>query len=776
MAHKKNQGWDRTLPATMPDEDIVVNGVYEDYSVTFIAQGEVISERTYAYGETIIVPTATQKEHYVFDHWDPTPVTTMTDGDKVYTAVYIGNPHTITYRVDGQVWQTQNVRYDDVISAPDAPEKRYHTFEGWTPALPETVPDQDLIVDAVYEPITYYISYVYDEQQMTKVGYPYNTTVTPPISVLEELNPGYYVSGFDPTLPALMPGYDFEVEVIYELKTYYITFVVDNQTYKTLGYLYSQPIQVPVVPPKTGYYGFWDYVPETMPYNDITVTAVYIAEGDAEIITDWPIFREKLVRDTDGDVRQGNIIGDTFTRPATIASYDASTGDAYYLDNVAVLLTDSTDTITTNYFYKRYNGTEDATVDVELPVKTSDGRLYKADWLQSRTQNGVIFFLGSEFADAETNYYMQLEDYLEQADGKFYQVITNHVTGTQHRGNEVHVKSEVASWSGQYYQSAYPKWQRNIVSADDERTYKYYIPESLLTRRDVIVRPAGNAPYHPDFSYGDEPWPYVMYPQGVRLYRDYDSDMFEALFEWYDEDDYPIQAMSKEGDAFVIMTAGATSAGDNYTTLWMMSDGVIFDVIRREPGTSITAWPDYTREGYTFSGVATLSGGSAISLPYTVPNSNTNLYILWTAIPVPPTPQPTPIWTLTYKVFNSVYATVQVPDDELVASYRPAAPSVSGYSFTGWSGEPVTATADATINASFTQVATGSHTLTYKIGSTVISTMSVQTGDVIPVAPYPTRAGYTFDGWSGFPSDMIMPANALTITGSWTAKPDPLAS
>ena len=774
-AHKKAYWNGLPEGSIMPMEDITLTAVYEDYSVTFIAQDVIISQRTYEYGETVTPPTPTVKAHYVFDHWDPTPVSTMTDGDKTYTAIYLGNPHTITYRVDGSVWQVQNVRYDDVIDAPVAPAKRYHTFEGWTPALPETVPDENLVVDAVYEAITYYISYMYDGQEMAKVGYKYNTTVTPPTAALEELKQGYYVSGFDPALPAKMLGYDFSVEVIYDLKTYYITYVVDGVTYKTLGYLYSLPVQVPVVPPKSGYYGFWDNVPSTMPWNDLTVTAVYVSVSEAEIIEDWPIFREKLVRDTDGDVRKGNIIGDTFTRPATIASYNQQ-GEAYYLDNVAVLLTDTTDTITTNYFYMRFNGTEDHAVDVELPVKTPDGTLHMADWLQSRTANGVIFYLSSEFADTTSTYYLQLEEYLQEVDGEFYQVLTNSVTGTQHKGNLVHVKSEISSWSGQYYQNAYPKWQRNITSADDGRTYVFYIPVDQLTRRDVIVKPAGNQSYHPDFSYGDEPWPYVMYPQGVRLYREYDSDMFEALFEWYDEDDYPIQAMSKEDDAFVIMTAGATSAGDNYTTLWMMSEGVIHDVIRKPAGNTITAWPAYTREGYTFSGVSASSGGSAISLPYTVPAASTKLYILWTAVPTPPAPVVTPVYTLTYKVLGSVYATVEIPSGQSPASYRPANPSVQGYSFTGWSGEPQTVTSDAIVTAQFTQVATGAHTLTYKIGTTTLATMSVKTGDVIPILPYPTKTGYTFDGWSGIPADGLMPAQALTITGSFTKKPDPLAS
>ena len=338
----------------MPGEDVTAILVFYDYSVKFVTDdGTVISDRTYMYGEEIIVPTPPAKEHYIFDHWEPTPVTTMTDGDKVYTAVYLGNPHTITYRVDGQVWQVQNVRYDDVIVAPENPQKRYHTFEGWNPELPLKVPDSDLVVDAVWEPITYYISYMYEGQLMTKKGIKYGHEVVAPIQELEAMKPGYYVEGFDPELPSTMPGYDFFVDVDYELQTYYITYIVDGQQYKRIGYKYTSQIQVPVVPIKEGYYGFWDYVPETMPYNDLEVTAVYVAEADAQIITDWPIFREKLVRNTDQDVRQGNIIGDTFTRPATIASYDSD--GAYYLDNVAVMLTDSTETLTTNYFYKRFH-------------------------------------------------------------------------------------------------------------------------------------------------------------------------------------------------------------------------------------------------------------------------------------------------------------------------------------------------------------------------------------------------------------------------------------
>ena len=136
VAHKKLVYEGMPDDQRMPDSDLILYANHVDYSVTFMADDQVVSTTTYAYGETIVVPSAPAKEHYTFDRWNPTPAQTMTDGDKVYNAVYIGDPQTITYRVDGQVWQTQNVRYGDTINAPQGPGKTHYNFVGWTPALP----------------------------------------------------------------------------------------------------------------------------------------------------------------------------------------------------------------------------------------------------------------------------------------------------------------------------------------------------------------------------------------------------------------------------------------------------------------------------------------------------------------------------------------------------------------------------------------------------------------------------------------------------------------
>jgi hypothetical protein len=700
--HKKQSYWDPAVPATAGTTDFVTTAVYTDYEITWMtSKGGLILKRTYEYDEVVTPPqTPSIYGYYFTGEWTPTPVERMTDGDKVYTAQYLGNPHTITWRSDGSVYHVDNVRFDDAIVTPATePTKRFYHFDHWTPTPPATVPDNDLVFDAVFEPNTYYITYMSGSDFLLKIGYKYGLPVTSPDEQLAR--PGYYIDHYDPELPATMPGYDFTVQVYYELQTYYVSYFVDENLYKRIGYKYTNKIQTPVVPPKSGYLGFWDYVPETMPYNDIEVNAVYISEADAIIVDEWPVFREKLVRNTDSSIRKGNIIGDAFSRPATLASYDAS-GNAYYLDNIGVILTDTEETISTDYFFRETNGTVDTTVDVRLPIKTVDGSLYGGDWLAERTSNGVIFVTEDPYADPSTDYYLEVEKEVERdSDGNYWQIVKNSYTNETTRGNLLHVQSQVASFSGQYDEDAYPIWQRNLFNIDDGQTYIYNYPTDQLLHRAVIIRPSGNTPYEAEFEYGDAPWPYSFYPKD-RLYPNYKSDMYTAIIDWYDDDDAPIQYMNFEDEKFNVLTAGSTGEGDDLITLWMYTGSSIEDVIRKSAGSTITQWPSYSREGYTFSGVSTTAGGTAITLPYTVPNSNTKLYLLWTAIPVPPQPYVQPIWTLTYMSMGSVYATVKIPDGESPAAKRPAAPSVAGYSFTGWSGEPATVTANATVTAQFT--------------------------------------------------------------------------
>ena len=62
-------------------------------------------------------------------------------------------------------------------------------------------------------------------------------------------------------------------------------------------------------------------------------------------------------------------------------------------------------------------------------------------------------------------------------------------------------------------------------------------------------------------------------------------------------------------------------------------------------------------------------------------------------------------------------------------------------------------------------------TLTYQVDGETYRTYELAEGDVITPEAAPTKEGYTFSGWSEIPE--TMPANDVTVTGTFTAIPEP---
>ena len=64
-------GWDKTLPATMPAENLVLNAIWgiNNYSIKFMDGTTVLSEDTLAYGAAVTAPAAPTKEGFTFAGW-----------------------------------------------------------------------------------------------------------------------------------------------------------------------------------------------------------------------------------------------------------------------------------------------------------------------------------------------------------------------------------------------------------------------------------------------------------------------------------------------------------------------------------------------------------------------------------------------------------------------------------------------------------------------------------------------------------------------------------
>ncbi len=126
-----------------------------EYNLRFIVDGEVYVENRVKYNQEIELPADPVKEGYTFLGWryDGAELPErMPAADTEFNALFKANDYTLTYIVDGDVYETVTVACDSEITPVDAPEKDGYTFSHWE-GLPATMPAGNMDVTAVYNEI-----------------------------------------------------------------------------------------------------------------------------------------------------------------------------------------------------------------------------------------------------------------------------------------------------------------------------------------------------------------------------------------------------------------------------------------------------------------------------------------------------------------------------------------------------------------------------------------------------------------------------------------------
>jgi uncharacterized repeat protein (TIGR02543 family) len=158
-------GWNPEIPASVT-EDTTLTAQWTA-TITFKNGDEVLQSTEVAYGEMPVYNGATPTKAaddqftYTFTGWDPEIVEVA--GPATYTAVFdpIGKPYTITWVVDSFEIEVE-FAFGSTIKAPKDPTKEGYIFAGWLPAIPETMPAENLRIVAQWtEPVakigkTYY--------------------------------------------------------------------------------------------------------------------------------------------------------------------------------------------------------------------------------------------------------------------------------------------------------------------------------------------------------------------------------------------------------------------------------------------------------------------------------------------------------------------------------------------------------------------------------------------------------------------------------------------
>jgi uncharacterized repeat protein (TIGR02543 family) len=201
----------------------------------------------------------------------------------------------------------------------------------------------------------------------------------------------------------------------------------------------------------------------------------------------------------------------------------------------------------------------------------------------------------------------------------------------------------------------------------------------------------------------------------------------------------------------------ATWTADSLTVTYNSQSGSSVSSGTVATGANISAAPTApTRDGYTFTGWSASSSGSVITFPYAHgQTASFSLYAIWSANTL----------TVTYNSQSGTAVSSGSVNTGASISSAPTAPTRTGYAFSGWSssssGSVITFPYAHGQTSSFTLYAiwsANSLTVTFNSQSgSSVNAGSTNTAATISSAPTaPTRAGYTFSGWSTTDSGSVI--------------------
>ena len=141
--------WNFETPVT---ENLTLTAKWQinRYTITFdTAGGSEVPSITQDYGTAITPPAAPTRTGYTFAGWDKTIPSTMPAEDMTITARWQVNQYTITFKPEngGQDIVIKQ-DYGTAITAPANPTKTGYTFAGWDKTIPTTMPAGDMTITA----------------------------------------------------------------------------------------------------------------------------------------------------------------------------------------------------------------------------------------------------------------------------------------------------------------------------------------------------------------------------------------------------------------------------------------------------------------------------------------------------------------------------------------------------------------------------------------------------------------------------------------------------
>ena len=129
-----------------------------EYKLTYLVDGEVYKTYYLKEGDAITPEPAPTKEGYNFSGWSEIPPTMPAHDIEVTGTFTIAN-YKLTYMVDGEVYKSYELEFEEYIPYEPEPTREGYTFSGWS-EIPQYMPAHDVTVTGSFTINQYTITYM----------------------------------------------------------------------------------------------------------------------------------------------------------------------------------------------------------------------------------------------------------------------------------------------------------------------------------------------------------------------------------------------------------------------------------------------------------------------------------------------------------------------------------------------------------------------------------------------------------------------------------------
>ena len=299
------------VPATMPAENVTVTGTFSinNYNLIYKVDGEDYKTVPTEYNSAITPEAAPTKEGYSFSGWSSIPAT-MPAEDITITGTFTICKYNLTYKLDGNVYQTSKVEYGTPLTPIANPSvAAYHTFSGWS-EVPATMPAHDVDISGTSIPNKYKLEYqlrdpisgTYSTYKIKEVAY--GSAITSEPAPTKE---GCTFTNWTGE-PATMPYYDVLVLGGFTANYYKLTYQVKGKAPINHSIRYGSTITPEAAPTVDGFtFNGWVDLPATMPAHDVTVNASLTKNATSNVTypADWNLteWSEETVSNLETDTK-----------------------------------------------------------------------------------------------------------------------------------------------------------------------------------------------------------------------------------------------------------------------------------------------------------------------------------------------------------------------------------------------------------------------------------------------------------------------------------------